>query len=190
MSLKDQILESLGRIVTDVVKAQQRRLERRSKPTRRRPTGGSPGTSSSGRTPPPLSPRYPGDYRGAPPMTYDPHPGKLPDPGEVVWTWVPFEEDHEQGKDRPALVVGRDGDWLLALGLTSQDHDLDKAQEAAAGRYWVEIGSGPWDAQGRISEVRINRVIRVDPTRVRRVSGRLERVRFEKVAAAVRRRAR
>ena len=38
------------------------------------------------------------------------------DPGEIVWTWVPFEEDHSQGKDRPVLLVGRDGDvscWPL-----------------------------------------------------------------------------
>ena len=29
-----------------------------------------------------------------------------PDPGEVVWAWVPYEDDPAQGKDRPVLVVG------------------------------------------------------------------------------------
>jgi len=29
------------------------------------------------------------------------------DPGEIVWTWVPFEDDPSQGKDRPVVVIGR-----------------------------------------------------------------------------------
>lgn len=66
------------------------------------------------------------------------------DPGEIVWTWVPYEEDHTQGKDRPALIIGRDGRWLLALQVTSQDHDRDVEQEAHAGRYWEDIGTGGW----------------------------------------------
>ena len=28
-----------------------------------------------------------------------------PDPGEVVWAWVPYEDDPSQGKDRPVLVL-------------------------------------------------------------------------------------
>jgi len=111
----------------------------------------------------------------------------MPDPGEVVWTWVPFEEDHSQGKDRPVLIIGRDGDWLLGLPMTSRDHDLDARQEASEGRYWVEVGRGPWDSSDRISEVRVNRIIRVDPDGVRRVSGALDKARFERVADGVRR---
>jgi hypothetical protein len=87
---------------------------------------------------------------------YAPRAGLLADPGEVVWTWVPYEEDHSQGKDRPVLVIGHDGEWLLALPLTSQDHDRDAGQEASQGRYWLDIGAGPWDTSGRSSEVRIN----------------------------------
>jgi len=64
------------------------------------------------------------------------------DPGEIVWTWVPFEEDHDQGKDRPVLVIGHDGPWLLALPLSGKDHDHDSDQEARAGRHWADIGSG------------------------------------------------
>ena len=92
---------------------------------------------------------YPGDFRGQPPMSFAPHPDGVADPGEIVWTWVPYEEDHSRGKDRPVLVVGRDGAWLLALMLTSKDHDRDEAQEARAGRHWVDIGAGDWDARGR-----------------------------------------
>jgi hypothetical protein len=98
---------------------------------------------------------------------------------------VPYEEDHSQGKDRPVLVIGHDGEWLLALPLTSQDHDRDAGQEASQGRYWLDIGAGPWDTSGRSSEVRINRILRVDPDAVRRVGARLDQPRFEAVARAV-----
>ncbi|MGG5260468.1 type II toxin-antitoxin system PemK/MazF family toxin [Phycicoccus avicenniae] len=129
---------------------------------------------------------YPGDYDGPLEPEYSPNPDGHPDPGEIVWTWVPYEEDHRQGKDRPVLLVGRDGPWLLALQLTSQDHDRDAGQERAAGRLWVDIGSGAWDSRGRPSEVRVNRIIRVAPDRVRREGAVLPRERFDRVAAAVR----
>jgi len=108
------------------------------------------------------------------------------DPGEIVWAWVPFEEDHGRGKDRPVLVVGRERDWLLGLMLTSKDHDRDAADEARHGRTWVDIGAGAWDGQRRPSEVRVDRVLRLDPAAVRRQGAALERARFEQVAAAMR----
>ena len=133
---------------------------------------------------------YPGDYPGVPAMHWAPRPDGLPDPGEVVWTWVPFEEDPRVGKDRPVLLVGHDGDWLLGVMLTSRDHDADRdgrAREHAAGRDWVDVGSGPWDRQGRPSEARTDRVLRVDPGAVRREGAALPREVFDVVAAAVRR---
>ena len=75
---------------------------------------------------------YPGDFTGTPDLAYAPKPDGQPDPGEIVWTWVPYEEDHRQGKDRPVLLVGRDDRWLLALMLTSKDHDRDRFEEVAA----------------------------------------------------------
>jgi hypothetical protein len=134
----------------------------------------------------PVRPPYPGDYIGTPDLAYAPRPDGQPDPGEIVWTWVPFEEDHRQGKDRPVLLVGHDGAWLLALMLTSKDHDRDHAQEAQQGRHWQDIGSGAWDGRGRPSEVRVDRILRVDPTAVRREGAVLDRATFEQVADAVR----
>lgn len=107
------------------------------------------------------------------------------DPGEIVWTWVPYEDDPRQGKDRPVLVVGRDGPALLALMLTSKDHDRDAASEARHGRYWLDVGAGPWDKQRRPSEVRLDRVLRVDPTTVRREGAIVERPLFDQVVAAM-----
>ncbi|MFI2489350.1 type II toxin-antitoxin system PemK/MazF family toxin [Promicromonospora kroppenstedtii] len=125
---------------------------------------------------------YPGDYEGEVHPVYHPQLDGEPDPGEVVWTWVPFEEDHSQGKDRPVLLVGHDGPWLLGLQLTSQDHDReDLLDEARAGRIWMDVGTGRWDRSGRESEVRINRVIRIDPDDVRREGDVLDEARFDEV---------
>lgn len=118
-------------------------------------------------------------------IAYDPKPDGRPDPGEVVWTWVPFEDDPSRGKDRPVLLVGRDGEQLFGLMMTSQDHDRDKDQEAREGRYWMDLGPGPWDSKGRPSEIRLNRLIAIDSETVRREGSVLDRARFEAVAAAV-----
>lgn len=107
---------------------------------------------------------YPGDYRDMINFEYSPSLDGDADPGEIVWTWVPFEEDHSQGKDRPVILVGRDGEYLLALMMTSKDHNN---REHADSNY-LDIGSGPWDPQGRASEVKLNRVIRVRPDAMRR----------------------
>lgn len=121
-----------------------------------------------------------------PSLEYAPRADGRADPGEVVWAWVPYEEDDGRGKDRPVLVVGREGDRLLALQLTSKDHDRDAAQEAAAGRHWMDVGAGGWDRQQRPSEVRLDRLLRLDPATVRREGAALERSRFDAVVAAMR----
>ena len=115
---------------------------------------------------------------------YAPHPDGRPDPGEIVWAWVPYEDDPAQGKDRPVLVIDTDGDELLALQLTSKDHDRDAAQEAAAGRYWMDVGIGAWDSEHRPSEVRLNRLLRLDPAAVRREGAALPKDLFDGVVAA------
>jgi hypothetical protein len=123
------------------------------------------------------------------PLRFDYRPRRdgKPDPGEVVWAWVPFEENDGRGKDRPVLVVSRDGSELFALMLTSKDHNRDAAWEARHGRYWYDIGSGPWDRQRRSSEVRLDRVLRLTPTDVRREGSALRRDVFDGVAAAAQR---
>jgi hypothetical protein len=136
--------------------------------------------------PPAAARSYPGDATALPETTYAPHPDGRPDPGEIVWTWVPYEEDHSKGKDRPVLVIGREGDWLVALPLTSKDHDRDEQQERRSGREWVDIGTGAWDGRGRPSEVRVNRLVRVDPDGVRREGAVLPRDRYDEVVAAAR----
>ena len=101
-----------------------------------------------------------------------------PDPGEVVWTWVPYEEDPAQGKDRPVVIIGRQGENLLGVALTSKSH----ANEAQ-----VLVGPGPWDHEGRRSYAKVKRLLLVDPQQVRREGAVLERTHFDDVVAGVRR---
>ncbi len=121
---------------------------------------------------------YPGDYQGKVTLLYSPKMDGAPDPGEIVWTWVPFEEDATKGKDRPVLLIGRDNKWLLALMLTSKDHDRDTRRRDI----WLDIGVGDWDRQRRPSELRLDRIIRVDPRAVRREGAVVSPQIFEQVS--------
>lgn len=182
-STVDRIIEALRRV------ARAAREGGRSRPQPRIPTGGRPGRAP-GSGAPDASPAayvpYRGDATTLPDTTYAPDPDGAPDPGEIVWSWVPYEEDHTRGKDRPVLVIGHEGGLLIGLQLTSQDHDRDEHQERRAGRVWVDIGTGAWDQRGRPSEVRVNRLLRLDPTYVRREGAVLSPDRYADVIAAVR----
>ncbi|MCA4995525.1 type II toxin-antitoxin system PemK/MazF family toxin [Tsukamurella tyrosinosolvens] len=105
------------------------------------------------------------------------------DPGEIVWTWVEFEEttgpNAGQGKDRPVLVVGRSVNSLLGLMLSGQERHMGDPD-------WVGIGSGPWDADQRPSWVRLDRVLDVPEDGIRREGAVLDRRRFESVAQRLR----
>ncbi|MEU3778921.1 type II toxin-antitoxin system PemK/MazF family toxin [Streptomyces sp. NPDC032472] len=114
--------------------------------------------------------------------SYAPDPDGDPDPGEIVWTWVPYEENDGRGKDRPVLVVAREAGrpTLLAVQLSSKRHDND--------REWVPIGTGPWDGAGRESWVDVDRVLRVHEGGMRREACALDRGRFDLVVGRLRER--
>ncbi|GAB3684243.1 hypothetical protein GCM10027589_53570 [Actinocorallia lasiicapitis] len=107
-------------------------------------------------------------------LEYSPELDGLADPGEVVWAWVPFEEDPGQGKDRPLLVIGRHRKLLLALQLTSKPHD-----EA------LDLGVGPWDRAGRPSYLRLDRVFALAEDDLRREGAVLPGELFARVAAVL-----
>ena len=112
-------------------------------------------------------------------IVYAPDLDGQADPGEIVWTWVVFEDDPTRGKDRPVLVVGRDRTTLLGLMLSSQDRHQGDPD-------WVGIGSGSWDYEGRASWVRLDRVLDVPEEGIRREGAILERDKFEVIAARLR----
>ena len=121
------------------------------------------------------------------PVSYAPRADGRPDPGEVVWGWVPFEDDPQRGKDRPLLLIGRREGRLLGLMLTSKDHDRDAADEARWGRHWMDVGTGGWDRERRPSEVRLDRLLDLAPDAVRREGAALDRATFDRVVAAAQR---
>lgn len=141
------------------------------------------------------TPTAPGRPRGAPPartsarssrtadrarvVTYAPDLDGAADPGEIIWAWVPFEENDGRGKDRPLLIVGRGRGDLLGLMLSSQ-------QDHAGQPDWVSVGSGAWDREGRESFVRLDRVLEIAERDIRREGAVLDRDRFERVAGELR----
>lgn len=110
-------------------------------------------------------------------ITYAPEPGTTADPGEVVWTWVPYEDDPNQGKDRPVVLFGRRGGDLVGVALTTKGDRPDQ----------VLVGTGAWDPQRRPSYAKLERILDVDATKVRRVGGVLDKQRFEDLVFALRR---
>ncbi|WP_374315105.1 type II toxin-antitoxin system PemK/MazF family toxin [Microbacterium sp.] len=111
-------------------------------------------------------------------ITYAPDVDGEPDTGEIVWTWVPYDERDGRGKDRPVLVIAReDGDRVLAVRLTTKTHEGD--------RDYLEIGAGPWDAAGRPSWVDVEQIYRVHREGMRREASVLDLDRFTRVAAAL-----
>lgn len=138
-------------------------------------TPASPGQSGSTATVE-VDPRRIGKVR----MTYAPARDGAPDPGEVVWTWVPFEERDGRGKDRPVLVVAAEpAGTFLAVQLTSKAHQ---------GADFVAIGSGNWDSSGRPSWVNVDRVFRVHAGGMRRETAGLPRSSFAAVEGRLRQR--
>ena len=116
-----------------------------------------------------------------PEIVYAPERDGDPDPGEVVWAWVPYEDDPDRGKDRPVLVVGYQDDELLAVPLSSKDPAAKRDADE-----WVEVGSGGWDGQGRVSFANADRVLAYRPAEARREGAALRRDRFDAVVAKVR----
>lgn len=132
----------------------------------------------------------------APSISYAPSADGDADPGEIVWAWVHFEEDIAQGKDRPVLVLaledastgGSDGSGpaVVALMLTSRDRGQGTHTDEH-GATWVDIGTGSWDSQRRPSEVRVDRLLRIPASAVRREGARVDRGKFDAVVAEARR---
>jgi hypothetical protein len=112
-------------------------------------------------------------------LVYAPQLDGAADPGEIVWTWVAFEEDPNQGKDRPVLVVGRDGTTLLGLMLSSNS-------DRQGQRHWFGLGPGGWDRESRPSWVRLDRVLDIPEHGIRREGAVLDQKRFELVAGKLR----
>lgn len=114
-------------------------------------------------------------------VAYAPQRDGAPDAGEIVWTWVPYEENDGRGKDRPVLVIGRESaERVYAVRMTSKPHDGE--------RDYLSIGAGEWDSQGRESWVDVEQLYSVHERGLRREAAVLDRRRYDRVGAALRQR--
>lgn len=166
MGTATRLLSALGRML--------RPTARTSAPPAR--SGGEPG--SPGHT---ATVAVPAPRAGALVLEYAPERDGDPDAGEIVWTWVPYDENDGRGKDRPVLVIARHGtDRVYAVRLTSKPHGGD--------RDFLALGSGGWDAGGRESWVDIEQVYSVHVRGMRREAAALDLDRFTRVADALGRR--
>jgi hypothetical protein len=95
------------------------------------------------------------------------------DPGEVVWAWVPYEDDATKGKDRPVVIIGTCAGGLAGIPLTSKNK----------GHGAVAVGTGGWDRSGRPSWAKVDQLIVVEDRNVRREGAVLARDRFDAVVA-------
>jgi hypothetical protein len=112
--------------------------------------------------------------------SYEPHHDGDADPGEVVWGWVAYEDDPTKGKDRPILVVGRQGRDVVGVRLTSKDRPGDPDQ--------LPVGAGAWDRERRPSYACVDRVLRFAPRSLRREGAALDRHAFRRVVDELERR--
>ena len=113
-------------------------------------------------------------------VEYAPKRDGRPDPGEVVWTWVTFEDDPTQGKDRPVVIIGRAGGQLAGIALTTKDHG------PAGDR--IAVGTGDWDRERRPSFAKVDRILVVAVDDVRREGAAFDPERFRALIDEVRRR--
>jgi PemK-like, MazF-like toxin of type II toxin-antitoxin system len=112
-------------------------------------------------------------------LVYAPDLDGQADPGEIVWTWVAYEEDPRRGKDRPVLVVGRVSRTLFGLMLSSNS-------DREGQRHWLPLGPGAWDNDHRPSWVRLDRVLTMREDTIRREGAVLDRARFDRVGQVLR----
>ncbi|SFN88052.1 type II toxin-antitoxin system PemK/MazF family toxin [Mycetocola miduiensis] len=168
-------MASLGRLVHSVVRLLSRPAEPHARPPVT-PAGQEPsGEDQPGRFGPRATVEVDPSRIGPVRMAYSPSTDGNPDPGEIVWTWVPYEERDGRGKDRPVLLVAAgQGDEVMAVALTSKPHG-----DASS---FVSIGRGSWDSQGRPSWVGVERIFRVYPDGMRREAAALDAARFSRVA--------
>ena len=110
-------------------------------------------------------------------VEYRPRPDGQPDPGEVVWAWVAYEDDPTQGKDRPIVIIGRNATSLVGVALTT------KNSGETADRF--AVGTGAWDSQRRPSFAKTDRLLTLQPRAVRREGATFDRKRFDSLVEAI-----
>ncbi|MDO4929103.1 MAG: type II toxin-antitoxin system PemK/MazF family toxin [Corynebacterium sp.] len=112
-------------------------------------------------------------------LVYGPDMDGEADPGEVVWFWAPCGPEPKSHLERAMIVVGHQHQHILGLLVSPNT-------ENAKDPHWIDIGSGPWDEAGRPCWVRLDKVIAVPATSIRRQGTIVPHSRFERIANRLR----
>ena len=152
------------------LKSRARGSEARTSHERDEYVEGSPGQFGPGRTRD-IQPEDLARLR----LEYAPNPDGDPDPGEVIWTWVPYVENDGRGKDRPVLIIGRlDARTVVGCYLSTKQHPR-----------FIPIGTGGWDSKGRESFLSPGRLLQISHEGMRRESAQIDKQRFEATIADI-----
>ena len=101
------------------------------------------------------------------------------DPGEVIWVWIQPNLPGHPARERAMVVVGRSQHLLLGLLISPNPEHANEDN-------WIDIGSGGWDVAGRQCWVRLDKILEVPESPIRRQGAIIPKSRFERIAQRLR----
>lgn len=112
-------------------------------------------------------------------IVYAPDMDGQADCGEIVWAPVQLNNAEEAPKERAVVVVGRQRQTLLGLLISQRKEHRNEPN-------WEPIGANSYSSEREPSWVRIDRVIEVPESGIRRGGAVMPQKRFEIIAARLR----
>ena len=101
------------------------------------------------------------------------------DPGEVIWVWIQPNLPGHPARERAMVVVGRSQHLLLGLLISPNPEHANEDN-------WIDIGSGGWDVAGRQCWARLDKILEVPESTIRRQGAIIPKSRFERIAQRLR----
>ena len=112
-------------------------------------------------------------------IVYSPDMDGQADPGEVVWIPLQLEGEDAALRERAVVVVGRHDQYLLGMLISTRTEHSEQPE-------WLFIGSGFWNEDPKPSWVRMDRILLIPESGIRRAGAMMPRRRFELIAARLR----
>lgn len=111
-------------------------------------------------------------------LLYAPDMDGQAEPGEVVWAPVMLGEDPIP-QERAVTVLGRRKHVLLGALISADPRHAQNDK-------WLYIGSGPWDSKMRPCWIRLDKILEVPESGIRRSGIFMPKRRFDRIATKLR----
>lgn len=111
-------------------------------------------------------------------ILYAPDMDGQSEPGEVVWSPVMLGDDPVP-QERAVIVLGRRKHILLGALISADPRHAQNDK-------WLYIGSGPWDPKMRPCWVRLDKILEVPESGIRRSGIFMPKRRFDRIASKLR----